>query len=225
MSGSAITSKGVDTLIERLKNEGVAAGAAEAARILADAKAEAATIVAEAKAEAARHQSDVRKSADQYRAAGEEALKTAMRDAVLTMKAGLMAQFEADVKRLVSTATADPDLLRRMVIELVGRARDAAGAGADTEVIVPSEAVRSEHVVDNPELVRSGRLTEFVLGLSAAMLEEGVVLFAADDLHGGVRARVTGRDMEIDLSDEAIAALLMRHLQPRFRAVMEGVIR
>lgn len=225
MASPAVTSKGVETLIERLREDGVAAGKAEAARIEAEARAEAARIVAEAKAEADRYRAEVRKAADQYRAAGEEALKTAMRDAILTMKAGLMAQFEADVGRMVSKATADPDLLGRMVIELVGRARSAAGTGEGTEVVLPAEAVRSEAIVENPALIRSGRLTEFVLGLAEDMLERGVTLHAADDIQGGIRARVSGRDMEIDLSDEAIASLLMQHLQPRFRAVMEGVIR
>ena len=52
-----------------------------------------------------------------------------------------------------------------------------------------------------------------------------MTLYAADDFQGGIRARVRGRDVELDLSDEAIAALIMQHLQPRFRATMEGVIK
>ncbi|MEM8855999.1 MAG: hypothetical protein AAGD34_20025, partial [Pseudomonadota bacterium] len=111
MAHDDATSKGVDTLIARLREDGVAAGRAEAEALKADARTEAAKIIAKAKVEADTHLSDARKAADAYRSAGEEALQIAMRDAVLTMKAGLMAQFEADVKRMVSSALADPQIL------------------------------------------------------------------------------------------------------------------
>lgn len=222
---SGATSQGVDNLITRLREDGVAAGRAEAERIKAEAEKEAAALVAAAKADAHKYLADARKSADRYRAAGEEALNTAMRDAVLTMKSGLISQFQADVKRMVSKTTTDPDMLRQMVLELVGRARDASDAGKDTDVILPAEVIRPEAIVENPELIQSGQITDFVLGLTEAMLEKGVTLYAADDFQGGIRARVRGRDVELDLSDEAIAALIMQHLQPRFRATMEGVIK
>ena len=222
---SGATSQGVDSLITRLREDGVAAGRAEAERIKAEAEKEAAALVAAAKADAHKYLADARKSADRYRAAGEEALNTAMRDAVLTMKSGLISQFQADVKRMVSKTTTDPDMLRQMVLELVGRARDASDAGEDTDVILPAEVIRPEAIVENPELIQSGQITDFVLGLTEEMLEKGVTLYAADDFQGGIRARVRGRDVELDLSDEAIAALIMQHLQPRFRATMEGVIK
>lgn len=222
---SGATSQGVDSLITRLREDGVAAGRAEAERIKAEAEKEAAALVAAAKADAHKYLADARKSADRYRAAGEEALNTAMRDAVLTMKSGLISQFQADVKRMVSKTTTDPDMLRQMVLELVGRARDASDAGKDTDVILPAEVIRPEAIVENPELIQSGQITDFVLGLTEAMLEKGVTLYAADDFQGGIRARVRGQDVELDLSDEAIAALIMQHLQPRFRATMEGVIK
>jgi V/A-type H+-transporting ATPase subunit E len=37
--------------------------------------------------------------------------------------------------------------------------------------------------------------------------------------------RVSERDVTLDLSDRAVAALLLQHLQPRFRAILEGVVR
>ena len=225
MAAPETTSKGVDQLIARLREDGVAAGQAEAARLKGEAEAHAAEILADARAEADEYLKDARKASDRYRSAGEEALNTAMRDAILTMKTRLMAQFAADLRRMVSKQTADPDMLKQMVLELVGRARDAADAGEDTDVILPAEIVGPEVIVENPELIQSGKLTEFTMGLTQEMVKDGVTLYAADDLQAGIRARVRGKDMELDLSDEAIAALLMQHLQPRFRAVMEGVIK
>jgi V/A-type H+-transporting ATPase subunit E len=42
---------------------------------------------------------------------------------------------------------------------------------------------------------------------------------------GGIRVVLTENDLEIDLSDHAIADMLLQHLQPRFRALMQGIIR
>ncbi|MCV6597505.1 MAG: hypothetical protein OIF40_10550 [Mangrovicoccus sp.] len=225
MSGAEAVSRGVDTLIAKLRDDGVAAGLAEADKITAAAKAEAAQIIAAAKAEGEKYLAETRKSADNYRAAGEEALNTAMRDAILTMKSRLMTQFALDVRRMVRTEANDPEMLKQMVLELVGRARAAADGGDGVDVILPAEIVGPAAIAENPEEIQSGQLTKFVLGLNKSMLEDGVELHAADDLQGGIRARVKGKDLELDLSEEAIAALIMQHLQPRFRAVMEGVIK
>ena len=40
----------------------------------------------------------------------------------------------------------------------------------------------------------------------------------------GIRVRLLDDDLEIDLTDEAIAELLLEHLQPRFRAVLTGMV-
>ena len=230
MAGPEATSRGVDTLIAKLRQDGVEAGRREAARLTAEAEAEAARLIAKAKAEADRHLDEARKSADRYRAAGEEALNTAMRDAVLTMKSGLMAQFQADVRRMVGDITADPEMVKQMVLEIVGRARDTANGGEGsqgaeaTDVILPAVVIGPEAIAEDPELIQSGKLTEFAVGLAGERLKDGVTLYAADDFQGGIKVRVHGKDIDFDLSDEAIARLLMQHLQPRFRAAMEGVI-
>ena len=128
MSSPEQTARGVDALIARLRTDGVEAGTEEAARIVADAKAEAARIIADARAEANTLKTDASAAAERYENAGKEALNIAMRDAVLDMKSTLMAQFEIDVQRMVSQTLADPDILRQMVLELVGRAICRAGS-------------------------------------------------------------------------------------------------
>lgn len=225
MSTPDQTARGVDALIAQLRADGVAAGAAEAERLMNEAKAEAAKILSDAKAEAETSLQEARKASDRYQTAGKEALRTAMRDAALTMRSTLMAQFEIDVKRMVSETLADPEMLRQMVLELVGRARADTGEKTDAEVILPAEVVGHDSIRENADDIQSGKLTKFVLGLSKQMLEDGVTLHAADNLHSGIRARLGQDDVHLDLSDEAIASLLMQHLQPRFRAVLDGVIR
>ena len=224
--GNGLTS-GVDALIARLREEGVSAGRSEADRILADAQAQAKRILDKANAEARERQEAARQESDAYRAAGEAALKTAMRDTVLDMKATLMQRFSADVKRLVSQQLKDPDVLKQMILEVVGRVRDDAGVGdeAEVEVILPETAIGLEELRGNPEELQKGVPTQFVLGLTGEMLREGVTFSASEDVAAGVRIRMKESDITVDLTEEAVAALLLQHLQPRFRAILEGIVK
>lgn len=220
-------SSGVDELIARLRDEGVAAGREEAARLVADAREEARRIVGNARAEARETLEAARKEADTYSAAGHEALKTAMRDAVLGMRADLMQRFSADVKRLVARDLEDPEIMRKMILEVAGRARASAGIGDEgpLEIVLPAQVAGLEELRQDPEELHSGRLTKLVLGLAGSMLREGVTFRVSEDAAKGIRVVASDQDVVLDLTEDAIVALLLRHLQPRFRAVLEGVVK
>ncbi|WP_170330845.1 hypothetical protein [Ruegeria arenilitoris] len=225
MAQDGMISHGVDALIDKLRSDGVAAGQADADKLRADAKAEAAKVLADAKREADAYQKKARSESDSYRAAGEEALNTAMRDAVLTMKAGLTDRFRQDVERLVTREMGDPDLLKQMILEVVGRAAAEAKLDGKAQVILPAKVATQEDIKQNADDIQSGKLTKYVLGLTAKMLREQVELHASDDAQDGIRVRAEDQGVVLDLTDKAVASLLMEHLQPRFRAVLEGVIR
>ncbi len=220
-------SMGVDALIERLRDEGVSAGRSKADGIVGEARAEAKRIVDDATAEAKQMLETAHRESDSYRAAGEQALKSAMRDANLEMRSTLMERFSSDVKRLVSNHLADHDVLKQVILEVTGQARDSAALGDEDalEVILPEKIVGIEELRNDPEELQEGQLTGYVLGLTGEMLRKGVTLTASDDLEAGIRIHVPDRDITLDLSDEAVAELLLRHLQPRFRAVLEGIVR
>jgi len=220
-------SSGVDELIAKLRDEGVSAGRAEADSIVGDARAQAKKILDNANADARDRIEVARKESDAYRAAGEAALKTAMRDTVLDMKMALMERFSSDLKRLVSHQMQDPEVLKQMILEVAGRAR-AGGEVSDAdelEIILPEEAVGLEELRVNPEELRKGRLTKFVLGLTGEMLREGVAFSGSQDIAAGIQIQLKDKDITLDLTEKAVAALLLQHLQPRFRAILEGIVK
>ncbi|WP_281994824.1 hypothetical protein [Ruegeria faecimaris] len=225
MAQDGMISHGVDALIDKLRSDGVAAGQADADKLRADAKAEAAKILADAKRDVDEYRKKARAEADNYRTAGEEALNTAMRDAVLTMKAGLTDRFRKDVERLVTQEMTDPELLKQMILEVVGRAASDARLEGPAQVILPPSVATQDDIKQNADDIQSGKLTRYVLGLTAEMLKEQVELHSADDTQNGIRIRADEQGVVLDLTDKAVASLLMEHLQPRFRAVLEGVIR
>ena len=82
-TGGHRTASGVETLIARLRDEGVGAGRDEAERIVAEAQALARATVEEAQLQAADTLERARRQAANLQRAGEDALKAAARDAVL----------------------------------------------------------------------------------------------------------------------------------------------
>jgi V/A-type H+-transporting ATPase subunit E len=223
----AVPSHGIDSLIAKLRDQGVSAGRSEGEKIIADARAKAKQIVDRANDDARKHLVASRKEAEAFQAAGEAAIKTAMRDALLDMKARLMQRFSADVKRLVSESLQDEELLKRIILEIAGRARarTESGGAEQLEVILPDRVFGLEELRRKPEELQNGRLTKLVLGLTGETLREGVTFGVSDEHEAGVRVRMVDSDITLDLTDEAVAALLLQHLQPRFRAILEGIVK
>lgn len=217
---------GVEELIRRLQEEGVNKGQAEAEQLLAEARAEAARIRAEAEAEARALREQTRQEAETARRAGQEALQVAYRDTVLSLKNWLLQRFSGDVERLVSAEMSDREFLQRLILEVAGRVRERHGLDTGAiELLIPEEAVEVEELRRHPEELRAGTLSHFVLARAGSLLREGVSLQVVPDGPAGISIRLVDRDVEIDLGDDAVAQLLLQHLQPRFRAFLEGMVR
>jgi V/A-type H+-transporting ATPase subunit E len=220
------TASGLESLIARLRDEGVTAGHAQAQRLVADAQSRAHRILEKAEAESKTMVEAARRESESLRRAGEEALRVAARDAVLDLKDQLERRFAADVGKTVSDALRDEELLKRMILEVVGRARTEGDVdrASQVEVILPREAVGLDALRRKPEELREGSLAHFVAASAGAMLREGVTFLRAEDEAGGIRLKLTDRAVSLDLSDRAVAQAILMHLQPRFRALLEGVV-
>jgi V/A-type H+-transporting ATPase subunit E len=68
-------------------------------------------------------------------------------------------------------------------------------------------------------------LTRFVQLVARGLLREGVNLSVAADNTAGLRVRLVDREVVLDLTEAAVANAILEHLQPRFRALLEGVVK
>lgn len=220
------TEAGIEALIARLRQEGADEGRAEAERLVADAQARAREMLQAAEREAEATRAAARRDAEQMRRTGEEALRAAMRDAVLDLKGVLADRFAADVRGTITDLTRDEDVLRRMILALAARTRDEAGLDdADAmEVVLPRSVVGLEDLRRRPEALQEGTLTHFAASVAADILREGVTFSRAADGADGLRVRLDAEGVTLDLTDEAVAEVILRHLNPRFRALLEGVV-
>jgi V/A-type H+-transporting ATPase subunit E len=218
--------KGLETLIARLREDGVTAGRAEADRIMAEAQAQARAIVEKAEAEAAAKRETTQREVEAMRRGGEEALRAAVRDSILELKDLLTRRFAADVEKTIAGAMRETELLEKMILAVVGRARAVAGVdkAAEIEMVLPRSLVGLDDLRRKPEELKVGSLSHFAAAEAAEMLREGVTFSRAEDEADGIRVILVDRGVTVDLTDRAVAEEILAHLQPRFRALMEGVV-
>jgi len=218
MSNEISQASGVQDLITRIRDDGVQAGTNKANEIIAEARRDAAQLLAEAESQAAATHAKATAEIESFKSAALEALNMAARDTRLQLEAQVVASFEAHVKRLVAPVTYDGSFIRALVLVLAGQAADQYPSDQKLEVMI-SELLAG-HENENEELNQAIR--QNVLGISGTMLREGVEIIPSSEVSGGARVRVVGDDLEIDLTDEAISNLLLKHLLPRYRSILEG---
>lgn len=207
----------IQTLIDRIRDQGVQNANREAARILADAEAKASQLLAEAQKQVEQMRAKATADIEAEQAAAEEALKLSARDSVLRLKNLVAVAFEKFVRRLVTTATQDRDLIKKLVLVLAGHSAEELIKDKQIQILL-SDAVMTGK--SDPKLRELGKQT--ILSLSSDMLREGVELIPSSSIEGGAKVRLVGEQLEIDLSDKAIAKMLSDHLLPRFESLFTG---
>lgn len=218
-------SSGVQALVDRLREHGVQAGREQGEALVAEARAKAQALRQAAEAEADRIVAEARARADQLEAAGREALGLAKRDAVLELREALVERFTARIQHLVGVTLKQPDVLQQLVLQIAGRVGDEQLGDHAIDVVLPRDVVELGDIRKDPDGIGGDALAQAVLGLAAEMLREGVTLQAGPQRAGVVVRLTEDRGVAFDLTDEGLTALLMRHLRPRFRALLEGVVR
>ena len=224
---SQYASYGVEALIDRLREEGVGKGKAQAESIVSEAKQKAASITQQARKEAEEIVSSARKEAESFKAAGRDALELAARDAHLKLRQIITERFGDEVRRLVGTIMKPEPFMEKLVLQVAGRAREQAGLDREERLTIklPETVIGIDDLRKNPEELKEGTMAHFVLSVMASLLREGITYQPSGDIGAGLKIYLKDGDVEVDLTDEAITAVLLEHLQPRFRALLEGIVK
>ncbi len=220
-------SSGVEQLIERLKNEGIAAGQEKAEKIVSDAQKRAEWIVKEAELEAERLLKQVRQQSNEFRQAGEDALKLAARDTVIKLRDTLLNSFDQEVARIINEKMTDMELLEQIILSFAATVREKTAMDDSQDILIrlPENVSGVEELKQNPEELQKGALSSLARAIASGMLRKGVRLEIDPELQGGIFIRLENEKIEIDFSDQAVANILLAHLQPRFRALLQGIVK
>jgi transketolase len=207
-----------------LRNEGVGHGRAEAEKIVKDARADAQTTLSKAREEADQIVSRARSEATNLEKAGRQALEVAARDTVLDLKNRLSQRVAREVKHLVNEEVQREEILEKLILEVAGKAREKTVGPGPVEVLLPEKIVSMEDIAKDPAHLQASPLGRFASLVTSNMLRQGVTLNSSPNVKAGIKVRLTDKGIDLDLSDNAIADLLMQHLQPRFQALLEGIV-
>jgi V/A-type H+-transporting ATPase subunit E len=221
------TSSGVEDLIAKLKEQGIASGQEKAENIVLDAQKRAEWIINEASREAQQLIDAAKAEAEAVKIAGEDALKLAARDAFLTLKDMLSGRFIREVKRVVGNKMTDEKFLGELILALAGQVRDKTALDLAQHILIqlPERQVGVAELRSNTEELQEGALSRYVIDLATNMLHSGVELDGSGRHKSGLLLKLLDEEIVIDFTDDAVAKLLLEHLQPRFQALMEGIVK
>lgn len=217
----AVESAGVDKLIDRLRDDGIAQGRSQAQALVTAAQKQASDIVAAAQREADSIVVKAKEEAGKLKAAGENAIALAMRDTILSLEGELVKEFRNKLVNLIKGLLVDPAFLQRLILEVASKAAPVS-TGKPVELLLPADVVSLEDLQRKPEQATPGTLMHFVLSLGGGMLRDGMRFGVADDGEAGIRVCLVDDDVRIDLTESAISELLLRHMLPRYRALLRG---
>lgn len=214
-----LQSSGVQELIDRLRQEGVASGQSESERLQSEARIKAMEILDNAKLEAEQVLAKARAEAKSIEDNGKEALRLASRDVVLRVREAFYEEFKSRLNRLVKHKLSDQKLLEKMILELTAQNRPSDNK--QVQVLLPSAQISEADLTKEVANVQPGSLASFVLGLTADVLREGLSFDVTNDIDSGVKIQIVEDDVQIELSDKTITVVLLEYLVPRYRAIMQ----
>jgi len=222
-----IASSGVEALLERLKNEGVVAGQEQAENLVTNAQKRAEWIIETAELEAQELLDQAKKQAEDIRISGQDALKLAARDAFLRLRDNLLGSFSDEVMRVVGKQMSDKAFTEQLILALAGTVREKSALDLSKEIVInlPEDVIGVEELRQNPEELKQGSLSHYTAAIAANLLRDGVNFQVTDDIDAGLSIRLVDDAMVIDFTDETVSTLLLEHLQPRFRALLQGIVK
>lgn len=217
---------GIDALVAKLRKEGVEQAQIESEKMIADAKAKARQIIIDAQneGEVKIKQANERIAVDQR--AAQDALKVSYRDMVLDLKSHLLSRFSEDVERLVSESVQSEDMIKSLVLAAAQRIVQQADISPQDKlsITLPESVLELEDIIKDPQQAGSDALAEFVFSEQRHLLEKGIEFSRRDDGQAGILIKLEDKKISVDLTDKAIADMLLTYLNPRFRALLDGII-
>ena len=192
-------------LIEQIKKEGVETAKTQADAILTAAKTEAEQILADAQAAADKLMQDAKAANERTVKAGEEAIRQAGRNLLLSFRESVTRELNAIVGEQVAAICASDDLAKLIVCAVEHWVTQPDAQGLDV-ILTPSDLQRLE---------------ETLLAQFKARALTGVTLKANSNFDGGFRLAPKDSGIYYDYSSEAVCEMLANYLSPSVSALLK----
>ena len=191
----------LDSLIEKIKADGVDAANKQAEEIIAAAKKEADDIVKKAKDKADQYQKNAETEAEAYQKNAEIAIQQAARDTVLVLKEKITAILEQALLTDVDKAL-DKDFLKELIVKVA----EVWAKDEDVEVLVNGVDV------DALTAQLKNALSKNIKGTVEVKLDKKIA--------HGFRIGKKGENLFYDFTDESILEALRDFLNPKLAEIL-----
>lgn len=195
----------LQSLIDKIKKEGVASAETSAAQIIAEAEKKAAQIIADAKSQADGIVKEAKAESERLEKSSEDAIKQAGRNLLISFRDGITSEFKKIIEAETATAYSK-ELLEKLIPETVKTWAD-----------------KSE--VNNLSLLLSEKdLAALEAGLKSALKDEiskGLEIKPDKTLSNGFRIGLKDGSAFYDYSAESVAELFSAYLNPRVAAILK----
>ena len=219
-----VVSVGIEKLLKKLKNDGIEKGQKDAEKIIEKSQKAAEKIISNAKSESEKIIADAIKKAKFIETAGRKSLLLAARNTTLELKSFFLEKFSAKLQKAISLELKDKEILKKMIIQVAGDS--GLSSEKNSEVVLPQRIFDSniENLQVQPDKIKNDILTKFVATQLRSQLKEGVTFSIGNNHQKGVIFKLTDKNVQVEFDEKSITDILLKHLQPRFRAILEGVI-
>ncbi len=199
----------LESLLKRIQDEGIKEADAEKEKIISAAREEAEGIVTEAREKADNTIKEAQNEAELYRQKGEQALKQAARDVLLSLRARLQENMK-QVVRETSAGSMDGETVASLIQEIVKAYNEKGGEVESLKVLLPQERLDQVEEAFKPKLGEALKAqTEF---------------HPVNELSGGFQLVFNNEDVVYDFSDEALAETISGFLNSRLAELVKATV-
>ena len=200
----------LQSLLDRIRHEGVEQAEAEAASILGEAQERARRVVAEAEAEADRLRRRAEGEAEASRQRGEKALEQAGRDFLLALRKSIEAILRETLRATVATALT-PDVVADMLVRLAEAYAAHDMNESRVDVLLAAEDREA--------------IAALVMQKYRDLVGQGLTLRADERLDKGFKVSFVDDNLYHDFSLTALAEALAPVLKPPLGEIVQRAAR
>lgn len=194
----------LQSLLEKINEEGVKKADAAREEIIATAKKKAEQIIADAKKKAQDLQKNAEADAKRNEERAADTIRQVARDIILALKDELQNRLKTVAKECIGEAMT-PELMGKLILEMEKSFLDGK-KGEGVEVLLGKKDLAS--------------MTKLLKGALGKNLKADPEVSLGRDFTAGLKIGLKGNDLFFDFSDDALAEMICMYVGPRLAAIL-----
>lgn len=221
MSRQDNISDNVQSLIDHLHEDGVVAGQEAGKQIIEDAEKRAEWIITQAEQQAQDLLDSAQTDAKFINESAHAALKLAARDVVFSLKEQLQNHLASQLQKLIGEQMAN----RAFMVDLLHEAIEQQWFNEQkVTLLIPKNILDVSSIDELGKQAEDDPLLPAIRRLTKSALKKGISLSNFEGSNG-IHIKLANDKVEIVTNDQTLSEWLLQFVHPRFRALIDGVIR